>query len=166
MQQIYKRTPMLKCDFTLWHGCSPVNLLHIYRTPFPKNNPGGLLVKLTRGVFRNQSNILDETFSKNIQQLSIVIFKTMMKIFQTHKKNLDNYVIKSDIYQVLEICQFFQADDNKTYDLFLNAYSKQQFEQSVFIILTITLFIPVHGKQKFLEDVGAGLVLSSHAKQS
>ena len=46
MQQIYSRTPMPKCDFkllcnvieiTLQHGCSPVNLLHISRTPFPWN---------------------------------------------------------------------------------------------------------------------------------
>ena len=46
MQQIYRRPPMPKCDFikllcnfieiTLWHGCSPVNLLHISRTPFMK----------------------------------------------------------------------------------------------------------------------------------
>ena len=37
----------LVCNFTkiaLWHGCSPVNLLHIFRTPFPKNNFGGLLL--------------------------------------------------------------------------------------------------------------------------
>ena len=27
-------------EFTLWHGCSPVNLLHIFRTPFPKNTSG------------------------------------------------------------------------------------------------------------------------------
>ena len=30
----------LLCNFieiTPWHGCSPVNLLHIFRTPFPKN---------------------------------------------------------------------------------------------------------------------------------
>ena len=24
-------------ELALWHGCSPVNLLHIFRTPFPKN---------------------------------------------------------------------------------------------------------------------------------
>ena len=44
MQLIYVRTPMPKCDFNLalcnfieiipWHRCSPVNLLHIFRTPF------------------------------------------------------------------------------------------------------------------------------------
>ena len=27
------------------HGCSPVNLLHIFRTPFPKNTYGWLLLK-------------------------------------------------------------------------------------------------------------------------
>ena len=53
MQQIYRRTPMLKCDFNkilkqleirLRHGCSPVSLLHIFRTPFSKNTCGGLLL--------------------------------------------------------------------------------------------------------------------------
>ena len=40
---------MPKCDFNkvrLQHGCSPVNLLHIFRTPFPKNTFGYLLVLL------------------------------------------------------------------------------------------------------------------------
>ena len=35
MQQIYRRTPMPKCNFNkvalLRHGCSPVKLLHIFR---------------------------------------------------------------------------------------------------------------------------------------
>ena len=49
MKQIYKRTPMSKCDFnkvakqsnfteaTFRHGCSPRNLKHIFRTLFTKN---------------------------------------------------------------------------------------------------------------------------------
>ena len=35
------------CNFieiTLWHGCSPVNLLHIFRTPLTKNSSGWLLL--------------------------------------------------------------------------------------------------------------------------
>ena len=54
MHQIYRRMPMPQCDFSkvacnfteivLWHGCSPVNLRHISRTPFPKNISGGLLL--------------------------------------------------------------------------------------------------------------------------
>ena len=37
------------CNFieiTLRHGCFPVYLLHIFRTPFPKNTSGGLLLSL------------------------------------------------------------------------------------------------------------------------
>ena len=30
-------------EITLWHWCSPINLLHISRTPVPKNTSGGLL---------------------------------------------------------------------------------------------------------------------------
>ena len=52
MQQIYKKTPMPKCNFkkvaieiTFWHGCSPVNLLHIFRTHFPKSASGGLFLQ-------------------------------------------------------------------------------------------------------------------------
>ena len=46
---------MSKCDFsklqsnlieiTLRHGCSPVNLLRIFRIPFPKNTSGRLLLE-------------------------------------------------------------------------------------------------------------------------
>ena len=46
---------MPKCEFkgrlqrnfieiALRHGCSPVNLLYIFRTPFQKNNSGWLLL--------------------------------------------------------------------------------------------------------------------------
>ena len=48
---------MSKCDFsevasaiTLRHGCSPVNLLHIFRPPFLKNTPGRLLLKCSKLV--------------------------------------------------------------------------------------------------------------------
>ena len=58
MQQIYKRTPKSKCNFnkvtkqlyneiTLWHECFPVNLLYIFRAPFPKNSPRWLLLFIT-----------------------------------------------------------------------------------------------------------------------
>ena len=51
MQQIYRRTPMQKllCNFneiTLYNGCSPVNLLHLFRTPFLQNTSGWLLLNL------------------------------------------------------------------------------------------------------------------------
>ena len=54
-QQYTEATPMPKCDFnkvakqsqiTLRDGCSPVNLLHNFRTPFLKNTSGWLLLNL------------------------------------------------------------------------------------------------------------------------
>ena len=63
MQQIHRRTPMPKWNFNkvaklfysiklqsyfieiaLRHGCSPINVLHIFRRPFPKDTPKGLLL--------------------------------------------------------------------------------------------------------------------------
>ena len=35
-------------EITLRHGCSPVNLLHIFRTPFYNYTYGGLLLNLRR----------------------------------------------------------------------------------------------------------------------
>ena len=57
MQQIYLEehpcrsgiSIKLLCNFikiTLWYGCSPVNLLHIFRTPFLKNTSGRLLLQI------------------------------------------------------------------------------------------------------------------------
>ena len=34
-------------EIALRHGCSPVNLLHIFRKPFPKNTSGRLLLIIT-----------------------------------------------------------------------------------------------------------------------
>ena len=57
-----RRTLMSKYDFdkvekqffaiTLRHGCYLVNLLHIFRTSFPKNTSGGLLLILDK-IFSN-----------------------------------------------------------------------------------------------------------------
>ena len=51
--QIYSRTAIcqsaISCNFikiALRHGCSPVNLLHIFRVPFPKKTYARLLRKL------------------------------------------------------------------------------------------------------------------------
>ena len=37
-------------EITFGHGCSPVNLLHIFRTPFPKKTSGGMLLLLVDGI--------------------------------------------------------------------------------------------------------------------
>ena len=55
MQKIYRKSPCQKTilikllsnfiEITLRYGCSPVKLLYIFRTHFPKCAPGGLLLK-------------------------------------------------------------------------------------------------------------------------
>ena len=52
----------LLCNFIeviLRHGCSPVNLLYIFKTPFLKNTPGRLLLKL------RSSRMLDSNMREN-----------------------------------------------------------------------------------------------------
>ena len=49
----------LLCNFieiTLWHGCSPVHLLHIFRTPFTKDTSGLLLLSLCMFCLVSKSN--------------------------------------------------------------------------------------------------------------
>ena len=49
MQQIYRRTAMPKCDLiTLRQGYSPKKLLHIFRTPFPRNTCRGMLLSVAQ----------------------------------------------------------------------------------------------------------------------
>ena len=81
MQQIYKRTPMLKCDLIklfcklieiiLRHGCSPVSLLHILRTVFLKKTSGRLLLNLICLFTAKSKNILGCYKGKNIWGLEI-----------------------------------------------------------------------------------------------
>ena len=52
---------------TLRHECSPVNLLHIFKTPFYKNTSGGLLLIL---VIANYYFVKNE-IAKNIQNCFI-----------------------------------------------------------------------------------------------
>ena len=56
----------LLCKFTeiaLWHECSPVNLLHIFRTSFAKNTSGRLLLE---GLCpATKTEILHEYFTQN-----------------------------------------------------------------------------------------------------
>ena len=44
---------MPKCDFNKVRGSSPVNLLHIFRTPFPKNTFGWMFLYVVLGATAN-----------------------------------------------------------------------------------------------------------------
>ena len=67
----------LPCNFfeiTLQHGCSPVNLLHIFRTLFPKNTSGGLLITSARPYLKK--DLLNRIMKKKI----IFLFKHLTRL--------------------------------------------------------------------------------------
>ena len=66
-------------EITLQHGCSPVNLLHIFRTHFYKNTYEGLLLDFM-AVFQTRS--LTRTFRK---------FKAATKLFLIIKTIMLNF---------------------------------------------------------------------------
>ena len=69
MQQIYRRTPTLKCNF----GCSPVNLLHIFRTPFPRTSEGLLLALLPKAY----STLFQEELEIECRKLKVLRWNTL-----------------------------------------------------------------------------------------
>ena len=111
MLEIYRRTPMSKwisikllCNFieiTLRHGCSPVNLQHIFRTPFPKNTSGRLPLADSTWLF-NSWMIFDlvlldlEKLWEVISSSNLKLAKTSEKNREIHKKNTsdkDNFLV-------------------------------------------------------------------------
>ena len=96
MQQVYRRTPMSKCDFNkvakqlyeikLRHGCSLVNLLDIFRTPFPRNTSGGLLPQYISRLFRipiskGKKYILSLECETQVKLDSNIFFITILNSF-------------------------------------------------------------------------------------
>ena len=80
-------------EIALWHGYSPVNLLHILRTPFLMNFSGGLLL-----YFRNSVNLL------------LLWLKLFKNLFPKKKK---------DVYVRVCFCVFFGC----LYIMFMGVYA-------------------------------------------
>ena len=72
------------CNFS-WRGCfrdiTPVNLLHIFRTPFPKNLYGELLlqVDLCQGGALNRSHLTFYQLNKSCKGRWSDIFETLIE---------------------------------------------------------------------------------------
>ena len=51
-------------EIALRHGCSPVNFLHTFRTPFPRNTSGGMFYQKTSKTFLDLIRFLCLTICK------------------------------------------------------------------------------------------------------
>ena len=74
-------------EITLWNECSPVNLLHIFRTPVTKNTSEQLLLQMVDCIFKNgswDSRSLIIFIKYIMQSLDKVKFKT--QIGRKHRK--------------------------------------------------------------------------------
>ena len=107
MHQIYRGTPMSKCDFNkvalslywILHGCSLVNGLHIFWTPFPSNTSWGLLLFLPTilALVKHKQNLVIKHFlelqivnqKKNTRSSHRRCFteKLLLKISQNSQEN-------------------------------------------------------------------------------
>ena len=94
MQEIYRRAPMQKCDFSkaakqlFLHGCSPVNFRHISRTAVFTNTYGELLQ-----IFIQRFSHIFNTNSCQIGVVFCNIFLTSSMFFS--EKAVRAYLIKS-----------------------------------------------------------------------
>ena len=88
-------------EIILQHGCSPVNLLYIFRITFCKNTSGGLL--LTRNY--NKCESTGETLQLFASVLINTVFNKTASIFQKIE-NTDVYRYKSDFIDVVEFFFF------------------------------------------------------------
>ena len=101
----------LLCNFviiTLRHGCSPVNLLHVFRTPFFKNTSGWLL--LNSGFFttvsKNSLSLKRKHFTSQKMKFSIKEF--FSKCDQIRRK-IWSHLLKKSLMENLIFCAVFHT---------------------------------------------------------
>ena len=111
---------VLSCNFieiTLRYGCSPVNLVHNFKTPFPKNTPGLWLFICCKTKLKTNFFFFEKIFYKIyiIYRKNVFIWKKKVlnwKIFFYWKKLFyrENYKWKNkNMYLTSEI--YFYAEN-------------------------------------------------------
>ena len=63
-------------EITLWRGCSPVNLLHIFRILFPKKTAGWLLLWKLSNTFETYESI--SSFAWCLMQLGKIVAEFLL----------------------------------------------------------------------------------------
>ena len=82
-------------EITLRHGCSPVNLLHIFRTPFPRNTSGWLLLRILHPLYH--SKIIGHIFKNKQINKRVCIHESIRLIIIKMKIKMKNRSQRYDI---------------------------------------------------------------------
>ena len=106
----------LFCNFieiTLRHGCSPINLIHIFRTLFYKITSGGLILQFIFLFF----NVLTQFFTFLIQLLSLSAkcMKLILDVVLCH-----TYIL------LLETCRFQNNFRNLYFTMILSLFRQPE----------------------------------------
>ena len=107
-------------EITLRHGCSPVNLLHIFRTTFLKNTSRQILPNSEKTIRSHYSNICSQRYSTEIwsstkNELFLTwLFPSLLLIFPYQEEFLNDFFInglpRSGLRQFHRIEKSFRND--------------------------------------------------------
>ena len=107
----------LLCNFnetTLRHGCSPVNLLHIFATYFPRNASGWLLLHIFKRLNLSTKKQPPEMFYKKVVLRNFPKFKwkhLRQSLFFNKVTKACNFITKETLAQVFS-CEFCGISKN------------------------------------------------------
>ena len=77
-------------EITFWHGCSPVNLLHIFRTTFSNNTSGWLLLKSSiykRNEIINHSRVsLLKNLLRKLNIFNVILVNDIKSNYKAYEK--------------------------------------------------------------------------------
>ena len=82
LEDILTRHIINNVEITLRHWCSTVMLLHIFRTPFPKNTSGGLLLNESFIPYTSTEN--HTNFFESFLGIALV-FKKFCEMIKIHR---------------------------------------------------------------------------------
>ena len=136
-------------EITLWHGCSPVNLPHIFRTLFIKNTSGQLLLNaafnyLQKKVIQHQSRI-SVSCNKESENKKLPSKWTLFAL------------LMFSLLHSMSICPIFASNLLQTHNILLKQFSFYLSQTYFFLsnqdrapFLKITYIFKVFGAQSCL----------------
>ena len=101
-------------EIALRHGCSPVSLLYIFRTPFPRNTSGWLLLNIIKDYFNNDDRFTRKTAipRDKVDELVSLDLTTIW------------YTFNSQFYQQTDCVTMGGPASSITKEIFIEAYEQ------------------------------------------